>query len=159
MSPLATLTSLTPREAVTDAIHRLLRGIDHNDISIFNAAFAGEDVILQLNGDHAKTLNGISEIDTHVFNPIGPMDSTHMVSNVRVDLEDGADTASLTCFVLAQHCAPGKGREPDSPKFLVGAEYSVDLVLSKGEGLWKINKFVLDVVWNQGDPSVMKNSV
>ena len=73
-----------------------------------------------------------------------------MVSNVRVDVKDGANTASLTANALAQHCPPGKGKEPDAPKFLVGSEYGIDLIRDETDGLWKIKKWVLDVLWRQG---------
>ena len=79
-----------------------------------------------------------------------------MISNVRVDVKDGADTAFLTAYALAQHCPPGKGIEPDGPKLLVGSEYLVDLVKDEGDGLWKIKKWVLNVSWRQGDASVMQ---
>lgn len=84
------------------------------------------------------------------------MDTTHMISNVRVDVKDGADTASLTAYALAQHCPPGKGKELDAPKYLVGGEYWIDLVRDEGDGLWKIKKWVLDVIWRQGDASIMQ---
>lgn len=81
-----------------------------------------------------------------------------MISNVRVDVKDGADTASLTAYALAQHCPPGKGKEPDAPKYLVGGEYWIDLMRDEGDGLWKIKKWVLNVVWRQGDASLMQRS-
>ncbi len=155
MSHPHTLTSLTPREAITDALYRALVGFDRNDISIFNSAFAGEDVVFELRpGD--TIINALSTIRTQVLDHVGPMDTTHMISNVRVDVRDGADTASLTAYALAQHCPPGKGKEPDAPKYLVGGEYWIDLVRDEGDGLWKIKKWVLDVIWRQGDASVMQ---
>jgi hypothetical protein len=156
MSRPHTLTSLTPREAITDALYRALIGFDRNDISIFNSAFAGEDVIFELHSDDRRIINGLSTIRTQVLDHVGPMDTTHMISNVRVDVKDGADTASLTAYALAQHCPPGKGKEPDAPKYLVGGEYWIDLMRDEGDGLWKIKKWVLDVVWRQGDASLMQ---
>src|SRR4051794_14034791 len=40
------LSSLTPREAITDALLRCFIGIDHNDAAIFDSAFVGEDIYL-----------------------------------------------------------------------------------------------------------------
>jgi len=156
MSHPHTLTSLTPREAITDALYRAVIGFDSNDISIFNSAFAGEDVIFELNDGHTRVVNGLSAIHTQVLDQVGPMDTTHMISNVRVAVKDGAGTASLTAYALAQHCPPGRGKEPDGPKFLVGGEYWIDLVRDEGDGLWKIKKWVLNVIWRQGDASVMQ---
>ena len=79
-----------------------------------------------------------------------------MISNVRVDVKDGADTASLTAYALAQHCPPGKGKEPDASKYLAGGEYCIDLIKDEADGLWKIKKWVLNVIWSQGDASVMQ---
>jgi hypothetical protein len=83
------------------------------------------------------------------------MDTMHMISNVRVDVKDGASTASLTAYGQAQHCLPGKGRDPNSPKFMSGGEYFVDLVKER-DGLWKIKKWTMKVIWSQGDRSIIQ---
>ena len=41
---------------------------------------------------------------------VGPMDTTHMISNVLVVHKDGSDTAQLKCYALEPHCPPGRGR-------------------------------------------------
>jgi hypothetical protein len=153
-----TLTSLTPREAITDALYRAIIGFDRNDVPIFNSAFAGEDVIFEIRAGESESriVNSLSTIRTQVLAHVGPMDTSHTISNVRVDVKDGADTAYLSAYAMAQHCPPGRGKEPDGPKYLVGGEYRVDLVKDEGDGLWKIKKFVLDVIWRQGDASVMQ---
>lgn len=78
-----------------------------------------------------------------------------MISNVRVDIKDST-TASLTAYAQAQHCPPGRGAEPDSPKLMTGGEYLMDLVKDEEDGLWKIEKWALKVIWMQGDRSVMQ---
>lgn len=151
------LTSLTPREAIADALYRGLIGFDSNELSIFNSAFAGEDVVFEVHsGDGKKVVNGLGSIRAEFLDHVGPMDTLHMVSNVRVDVKDGADDASLTAYVSAQHCPPGKGRSPDGPKYLTGGEYWVDLVRDKESGLWKIKKWVVKTVWCRGSVSVMQ---
>ena len=152
-----TLTSLTPREAITDALYRAIIGFDRYDVDIFTSAFAGEDVSFELyDGENKRVINGLSVLRTQVLDSVGPMDTTHMISNVRVDVKDGADTASLTAYALAQHCPPGKGKETDGSKYLVGGEYWIDLKRDEGDGSWKITKWVLKVIWRQGDASVMQ---
>lgn len=151
------LSSLTPREAITDAIYRAIIGIDRCDIPLFDSAFANEDVSFEIRaGDEIRAVQGLSNIRTQVLDRVGHMDTTHMLSNIRVDVKDGADTASLTAHALAQHCPPGRGKEPDGPKYLAGGEYWIDLVRDESDGLWKIKKWVLDIVWRQGDASVMQ---
>jgi hypothetical protein len=156
MSLLAKHSSLTPREAVVDCVTRLITALDFNDVKVFRNEFIGENAIMELNGSASKTLESLSSIVTNVFDLIGPMDSTHMMTNVRVDLKEGADDATFTSFVLAQHCTAGKGKDPAAPKWLVGGSYTVALV-KDAQDEWKVKKFVVDVIWNQGDPSVMSN--
>jgi hypothetical protein len=147
------LTSLTEREAITDALYRAVIGFDSNDVSIFNSAWSGPDVTFDMSGN---IIEGLDAIRTRVLDVVGPMDTTHMVSNVRVDVKYGASTSSLTAYALAQHCPPGKGVEPGSPKFLTASEYFVDLVKDNSDGLWKIKKFTMKIIWTQGDASVMQ---
>jgi hypothetical protein len=53
------------------------------------------------------------------------MDTTRMISNVRVVHKDGAYTAQLKYYELAQHFPPGKGTR--WPKLLMAGEYDIDL--------------------------------
>ncbi|CAI6094243.1 hypothetical protein V2G26_004698 [Clonostachys chloroleuca] len=148
------LESLTPREAIVDVLSRVAIACDLNDLELFNSVWAGEDASAEIHDGELKALPNLALIRKHIFEMVGPMDTTHNVSNVRVDLKDGANTAFLTATSLAQHCPPGRGREPDGPKFLVGGQYSLDLVKNDANE-WKIKKFGLKVIWREGDPSVM----
>jgi hypothetical protein len=157
MSYPISLPSLDTKEAIADALYRAVIGFDRNDISIFDSAFA-ENVVLELNAGYneKRSIDGLSALKAQVLSHVGPMDTTHMISNVRVNHKDGEDIASLTAYALAQHCPPRRGKEPDGPKYLTGGEYTVDLLKDDGDGLWKIKKWILDIVWLQGDRSVMK---
>lgn len=158
MSYPQSLPGLNSKEAIADALYRAAIGFDRNDMSIFDSAFAGEDVILELNAgqNEKRSINGLAALKAGVLGHVGPMDTTHMISNVRINHKEGEDTASMTAYALAQHCPPGRGKEPDGPKYTTGGEYSLDLVRDNGDGLWKIKKWVLDIVWRQGDRSVME---
>ncbi|KAK4444589.1 hypothetical protein QBC34DRAFT_451854 [Podospora aff. communis PSN243] len=151
------LASLSTREAITDAVHRALLGCDRNDAAIFTSAWVGEDVTFEVNDGEKKVIPSLSTIFTAVFDRIGPMDTSHSLANVRVDVQDGADVAHLTGTSTAQHCPPGRGREPDGPKFCVGSQYDIHLLKDEASGMWKIKKWVLNVTWTQGDPSVMQS--
>jgi hypothetical protein len=126
-----------------------------HDVSLLNSAWSGPDdgVVFEMNGNVIK---GLDAIRTQIFDVVGPMDTTHMISNVRVDVKDGASTASLAAYAMAQHCPPGRGTEPDGPKFTTGSTYSLNLVKDESDGLWKIKKFAMKVIWRQGDRSVMQ---
>lgn len=150
-----TLPSLSQRDAITDALYRAAIGSDHHDAALFNSAWAGEDVSMELHDDKIRVLEGLAMIRTHVLDKVGPMDTTHNISMVRVNHQDGANTAILTATSMAQHAPAGAGRDPNGTKYTVGGEYSVDLVRDDGDGLWKMKKLVLNVVWSTGDPSLM----
>lgn len=151
------LSSLTQREAITDALYRAAVGSDHHDTALFNSAWAGEDVSMEIHDEKKRVMPNLSLIRTHVLDKVGPMDTTHNISMVRVDVEDGADTATLTATSTAQHSPPGMGRDPAGPKYTVGGEYCVELVKDEA-GVWKIKKLVLNVIWTQGDASLMGGS-
>lgn len=152
-----TLSSLIQREAITDTLYRAAIASDHHDSTLFNSAWAGEDVSMEIHDDNKRVLQGLSLIRTHVFDKVGPMDTTHNISMVRVNYQDGADTASLTATSLAQHAPSGTGRDSNGTKYTVGGEYSVDLVKDEAD-VWKIKKLVLKVIWTSGDASLMRPS-
>lgn len=155
MSHPISLSSLTTREAIIDALYRAIIGFDRYDTTVFNSALA-EDASFELRAGQPRIINSLPTIRTELLDHVGPMDTTHMISNVRVDVRDGASTAHLTAYALAQHCPPGRGKEPDGPKYLGAGEYWIDLVKDDKDGLWKIKKWVLDLIWSQGDASVLQ---
>jgi hypothetical protein len=150
-----TLPSLSQREAIADALYRAAIASDHHDSELFNSAWAGEDVSMEIHDDQKRVLQSLSLIRKIVFNRVGPMDTTHNISMVRVNYQDGADTASLTATSTAQHASPGTGRDPNGIKYTVGGEYFVDLI-EDDAGIWKIKKLVLKVIWTSGDASLMQ---
>ena len=110
---------------------------------------------MEIHDDNKRVFQGLSLIRTHVLDKVGPMDTTHNISMVRVNYQDGADTASLTATSMAQHASSGTGRDPNGTKYTVGGEYSVDLIKDEA-GVWKIKKLVLNVIWTSGDASLMR---
>ncbi len=150
-----TLPSLSQREAIVDALYRAAIASDHHDTALFNSAWAGEDVSMEIHDGNKRVFQGLSLIRTNVLEKVGPMDTTHNISMARVNYQDGADTASLTATSMAQHAPSGTGRDPNGSKFTVGGEYSVDLVKDEA-GVWKIKKLVLNVIWTSGDASLMR---
>lgn len=149
------LSGLSEREAITDALYRAAIGSDHYDAELFNSAWAGEDVSMELHDDNKRVLPNLSLIRAHVFDKVGPMDTTHNISMVRVNVKQGADTATLTATSTAVHSPPGKGRDPEGIKYTVGGEYSVELIKDE-TSVWRIKKLVLNVIWTQGDVSLMR---
>lgn len=80
-----------------------------------------------------------------------------MLANVRVNYVPGAKTASLTANGQNQHFRRGEGSQDGAKNLLAGVRYVVDLVKDEGEqGLWRMSKWGMEVVWHQGDYSVMQ---
>ncbi|AQZ11093.1 hypothetical protein BZL39_N00100 [Zygosaccharomyces parabailii] len=148
----STVTSLVEREAITNVLYRAVMGFDNNDFSLVQAALSGQDFVFDLDG----ILKDFEAIRTDINGCVGPMDTTHMISNIQVEFKDGASTASLTALALAQHCPPQKGKDQGSSKFLTGSKYFIDLVKDKSDGSWKIKKWVMRIVWTEGDHSIMQ---
>lgn len=88
-----TLTSLSPREAIVDALYRATIGLDSKDSALFESAWAKENPCFE-RGD--TILDGMDAINKNLLEPVSQMDTQHTNSNVRVDIKDGADTAYMT---------------------------------------------------------------
>ena len=150
------LAALVRRHAITDTVYQALRAFDKNDKSLLQSACT-DDVTLTIDG--AGAFVGLQALMTDVLAMVGPLDSTHMMSNVQVDVNGQADSAVLKAYVLAQHCPPGQGRDPQGPKYVTGGDHRIELVPVDQDGSWKIKKWVLNVIWSQGDVSVVGQEV
>lgn len=153
------LAALTTREAIADVVYRAVLGYDRNDASLLQSALQ-ENAVFEIceNGQPVATLDGLSKVRELSLRHIGPMDTTHMIGNIRIDLGEAgpnATTASLTCYAYAQHCPEGRGREADGRKFMSGGEYQLEVEKDSASGQWKARKWVLDLIWTQGDRSIM----
>jgi len=152
MSLPTSLTGLSEREAIKDALYRVCSSFDTHDVAMFNSSWIGQDVTLELLG-HAT--HGLEAIRTGVLDRIKHLDTLHTVTNVRIDVQPGASKASLTANAMNQHCPLDTGTDPKAPKYLTGCTYFLDLVKDESDGLWKIKTFKINVIWTQGDASVM----
>jgi hypothetical protein len=69
-----TLTGLTTREAITDALYRAVLAFDRNDTSLLDSAFAGEDSVFEMHSGPKKTvIPSLSTVRDTVFANVGPM--------------------------------------------------------------------------------------
>lgn len=151
--PASLSPALTGREAIADAVYRFLLGLDTSDSALFNSAFLPESTF-ELNG---RVHEGLSAIHTGCFEPIAKLDTTHFVTNIRINIADGGAEAALTASGLAQHYREGKGMEADQPRLLGGALYYADLVRDEGEGgLWRIKAFKMNTTWVEGDWGILR---
>ena len=140
---------LTGREAVIDALHRCVLAFDTNNPALFDSTFTA-DGIFEING---RAMIGLPEIHATGLVLVFSVDTTHLVSNVRVNMKT-EDEASLTATVLAQHFAGGKGMEADQKNLLSGSLYRAELIRGV-DGLWKFKHLLIKSTWVQGDYSVI----
>lgn len=142
--------ALNDREAISDAIYRCIVAFDTDDKDLFLSAFT-PDAVFELNGE---TMTGLDEILAGSFEKISKMDTTHLVTNMRINVSEEGSKAELTCTALAQHYFHGEGLNPKAASLLAGSLYWVELVKVEEGGLWKIKHWKLKMAWAQGDWSV-----
>lgn len=141
--------TLTPpftseREAVADAIYRAVLALDTDDTTLFKSSVT-DDTVCDLNG---TVMNGIDAIIAH---PVWKLDTTHHISNLRINITDGASKAQVTCSGLAQHYRAGEGMKPGAAPLLAGSLYWIELVKDAGDGLWKFKHWKIKTTWGHGE--------
>jgi len=152
MAASATLPSLTPLEAVADTLHRCVLGIDTNDRDLFASACVQDETMAII--FRSGALEGWSTISAF-FERLYTLVTLHMVSNVRVALEDGADKASLTAHAVAYHVRPEEAHTQEDTAYTAGNLYFIDLVKDAADGLWKIKRWEIRTLWTTGDRAVL----
>ncbi|KAF2627693.1 hypothetical protein BU25DRAFT_410831 [Macroventuria anomochaeta] len=146
------LTSLNPREAVTDALHRCILGIDSNNRDLFKSAcLANEEMTFVGGGFTVEGWIAIKELFERIFVLV----TTHITSNIRVEMEDGADTAFMTAHAISYHVRPDDALKLEDTSYTASSLYSIDLVKNGDDGLWKIKKWDIKVLWTTGDRAVL----
>ncbi|KAJ5143310.1 uncharacterized protein N7515_002097 [Penicillium bovifimosum] len=144
--------TLTPREAVVDAFHRCLQGIDNNDHALFESACLTNETMAIVAG--STTLDGWTAIN-EFFERLFALVTSHMTSNIRVQMEDGADTASLTAHALAHHIRPEDAFKAEDTSYTASSLYFLNLVRDGRDGLWKIKKWEIKAQWTTGDINIL----
>lgn len=150
----AYLSGLTTREQIVDVVTRCVLAFDENDKDLFNSCWTTtepEKIHCEIAGN---TMTGLAEMTANCFDLVGPMDTQHMLTNFRVEVAEGADTAKVFCNALAQHHRAGEALQPGADHFLAASVYDIDAVREK-DGQWKIKNWVLRVKWAQGNVAVM----
>jgi hypothetical protein len=148
----AALTALTPREAIADALHRCILGIDSNNQSLFESAcLKNENMTIVAGPYNIEGWNAIKDFFQRVFVLI----TTHNISNVRIEVEDGAHTAFMTAHAISYHVRPEDAMKPEDTSYTASSLYEIDLVKDSGDGLWKIKKWKMNMLWTTGDKAVL----
>ena len=146
----------TDRYEIADALHRYAFGLDHGDADSLASALT-EDCVFdftpagkKLKLDFAK-LSGRQAILDGVLPLIGPLDTSHTVTNLQIEISD--DSATLSAYVMSQHFMPRQGARPGAENALLMNRYDCELVRD-GEK-WRFKRITIDNAWCQGDPEIL----
>jgi len=144
------------RYEIADALHRFAFGLDHGDADSLASAFT-EDCIFdfrpagrKLKIDFPK-LNGREAIVNALIPFLGPLDTSHTVSNLQVEVND--DSATLYAYVMSQHFMPREGCRPGSENALLMNRYDCELVRDGQK--WRFKRVLIDNAWAQGNPEIL----
>ncbi|KAH3684924.1 hypothetical protein WICPIJ_004103, partial [Wickerhamomyces pijperi] len=129
--------------AVADALYRYLLGCDTSNVELFDSSFT-ENSTFTLNGQSSK---GLAEIRANVYDRISKLDTTHSLTNIRINIESSEVDASITANAISQHYRQGKGLAPGESSLLVGTLYNGTLTRDKGSSLWKIKDLSIKMIW------------
>ncbi|KAK5687222.1 hypothetical protein LTS10_001360 [Elasticomyces elasticus] len=149
---------LTDREAAIDAIIRFVNSLDDGDSELLSSALT-EDVVVDLtpfnkSGFNFSVLASKASVIDRMIPFVGTgLDTTHHTSNFRVKVT--ADTATLSCHVLAQHFRKDEGPlDAFQDCYMMGNRYQANVV--RDGALWKIEKIVISAAWTQGNIGVLQ---
>jgi hypothetical protein len=153
MSPPISLPSLTPREAIADALTRCVLGFDTNSRTLFESAcLKDETMTIAIGPTVVQGWTAISAFVDRVFEII----TTHVISNVRIAVEDGADTATLSAHAISYHVRPEDALKVEDTSYTAGSLYDIKLVRNADDGLWKIKRWGIEILWTVGDRAVLE---
>lgn len=149
----AVVAELRDRVEITDALHRFALGQDLKDEELFASAFA-VDAEVDFRPASAKwgaqppVIVGREVIVATILGLFtGRVDTTHQVTNVRIEIE--GDTARLTALVEAQHLLSAD----HGTYALLKNPYDVDLV--RDGDRWVVRRLRIDNTWYTGDPAAI----
>lgn len=144
------------RYEIADALHRFAFGLDHNDPDTLGSALA-EDCRFDFSpaagklGLDFREIDGRESIVAAVMPLIGPLDTSHTVSNVQIEI--GGDAATLYAYVMAQHFMPGCGSTRGADFALLMNRYDCELVRDGDK--WRFRSIKIENAWAQGDPQIL----
>jgi hypothetical protein len=146
------LTGLTPREAIVDALHRCILGIDSNNRQLFESACLKDESMTVVAGPF--NIEGWAAIDDF-FRKLFDLVTTHTISNVRINLKHGVEIASMTAHAISYHIRPDDALKQEDTSYTASSLYDINLVKDTNDGLWKIKKWEIKVLWTTGDRTVL----
>jgi len=144
------------RYEIADTLHRYAFGLDHAAADSLASAFA-EDCIFdfrpagrKLKIDFPK-LSGREAIVNALIPFLGPLDTSHTVNNLQIEVGD--DSATLYAYVMSQHFMPREGCRRGSENALLMNRYDCELVRDGHK--WRFKRVTIDNAWAQGNPEIL----
>ncbi|PYK70459.1 MAG: hypothetical protein DME44_11340 [Verrucomicrobia bacterium] len=116
------------RYEIADALHRYAFGLDHGDADSLASAIANALIPF-----------------------LGPLDTSHTVSNLQIEVSD--DSATLYAYVMSQHFMPREGCRRGSENALLMNRYDCELVRDGQK--WCFKRVTIDNAWAQGNPEIL----
>lgn len=144
------------RYEIADTLHRYAFALDHGDADSLASALA-EDCVFDFTPAGRKLkldfprLTGRQAIVDSVLPLIGPLDTSHTVSNLQVEISD--DSATLSAYVMSQHFMPHEGSRRGSENALLMNRYDCELIRDGQK--WRFKRITIDNAWAQGDPEIL----
>jgi hypothetical protein len=144
------------RYEVADTLHRYAFGLDHGDADSLVSALA-EDCVLDFRRADRKLhlgfplITGRQAILDSVLPLIGPLDTSHTVTNLQIEIS--GDSATLSAYVMSQHFMPREGSRPGAENALLMNRYDSELVRDGQK--WRFRRIIIDNAWSQGNPEVI----
>ncbi len=96
-------------------------------------------------------LIGRDAILNTVLPSIGPLDTSHSVSNLRIEIV--GDTATLHAYVLSQHFMLREGSRRGSEYALLMNRYDCNLMRDRDK--WRFKRMTIDNAWALGNPEIL----
>jgi hypothetical protein len=144
------------RYEIADALHRFAFGLDHEDADSLSTALT-EDCVLDFRpagrklGLNFPKLTGRQAIMGALIPLLGPLDTSHTVSNLQIEINE--NSATLYCYVMAQHFMPREGPRPGSENALLMNRY--DCELARDGQKWRFKRMTIDNAWAEGNPEIL----
>jgi hypothetical protein len=145
------------RTEITDALYRYAAGLDLGDAELMTSALT-EDAIVDLSAATGKlgldfpVLGPRDVAVTALVTAVGPLDTSHSITNVRIEIT--GDTATARCYAQANHYLPGDGPLPQRTRHaLMMNRYTAEM--ARDGARWRIRRLLIDCAWFEGDPLVL----
>lgn len=145
------------RYEIADALHRYAFGLDQDDAGSLASALT-EDCTLDFRPADKKLhlgfllMTGRQAVLDSVLPLIGPLDTSHTATNLRIEIRD--DFATLSAYIMAQHFMPREGSRRGAENALLMNRYDCELVRDGQQ--WRFKRITIENAWSQGDPEILK---